>query len=269
MLRTLRAGQQLEAALHLADGVAQGVGGQLGLGDDGREEMGNALVHAQLDALGIDEDEPHLRGRGAVEQAHDHGVDGHGFARARGAGDEHVRHGGQIGGDDAAVDVFAHGEGEARAGFEEGFALDHVAQVDGFALVVGNLNADGALAGHALDENAFGAHGEAEVVGQAGDARVFDAGLGLELEGGDHGAGVDLHHLAAHVELGALLHQDFGFFAQLVFAHGLRAFARTEQRARRQLEAADVFGRDGDGAQFGVGAIVNGDPVGMRLGRIR
>ena len=30
-------GQQLEPALHLADGVAQGVGGQLGLGDDGRE----------------------------------------------------------------------------------------------------------------------------------------------------------------------------------------------------------------------------------------
>ena len=54
-------GQQLEAALHFADGVAQGVGGQLGLGDDGREEVGNAFVHAQFDALGIDEDEPDLR----------------------------------------------------------------------------------------------------------------------------------------------------------------------------------------------------------------
>ncbi len=59
------AGQQLEAALHLADGVAQGVGCQLGLGDDGREEMRNALVHAEFHALGIDEDEPHLRRRGA------------------------------------------------------------------------------------------------------------------------------------------------------------------------------------------------------------
>ena len=48
--------------------------------------------------------------------------------------------------------------------------LEHVAQVNGFALVVRHLDADGALAGHALDENAFGAHGEAEIVGQAGDA---------------------------------------------------------------------------------------------------
>jgi hypothetical protein len=113
MLRTLRRGEQLEAALHLADGVAQGVGGQFGLGDDGREEVRDALVHAELDALGIDEDEAHLRGRGAEEQAHDHGVDGHGFAAAGGAGDEHVGHGGQVGGDDAAVDVLAHGDGEA------------------------------------------------------------------------------------------------------------------------------------------------------------
>ena len=73
-------GQQLEAALHFADGVAQGVGGQLGLGDDGREEVRNAFVHAQLDALGIHENEPDLGGSGAEEQAHDHGVDGDGFA---------------------------------------------------------------------------------------------------------------------------------------------------------------------------------------------
>ncbi len=48
--------------------------------------------------------------------------------------------------------------------------FDHVAQMDGFALVVRDLDADGALAGHALDEDAFGAHGEAEIVGEAGDA---------------------------------------------------------------------------------------------------
>ena len=116
-------------------------------------------------------------------------------------------------------------------GLGEGFALDHVAQVDGFALVVGHLDADGAFAGHALDEDAFGAHGEAEIVGQAGDARVFDAGFGLELVGGDHGAGIDLHDLAAHVELGAFFDEHLGFFAQFVLAHGLRPFAGVEQRA--------------------------------------
>ena len=152
-----------------------------------------------------------------------------------------MRHRGQIGSDDAAVDVFAHGEREARAGAGKGFALDDVAQVNGFALVVGHLDADRALAGHALDQNAFGAHGEAKIVGQPGDARVFHAGLGLELKCRDHGAGIDLHNLAAHIELCAFFNQDLGLFAQLVFAHRLRAFARAEQRARRQLEAADIF----------------------------
>ena len=89
--------------------------------------------------------------------------------------------------------------------------------------------------------------------------RVLDAGLGLELVGRDHGAGVDLHDLAADIELAALFDQHLGFFAQLVFADGLRAFAGVEQRAGRQLEAADVLGRDGDGADVGIGALVDGD----------
>ena len=174
-----------------------------------------------------------------------------------------MRHRGQIGGHDAAVDVLAHGERQPRLGLGEGLALEHVAQVNGFALVVRHLDADRALAGHALDEDAFGAHGQAQVVGQAGDARVFHAGLGLELVGRDHGAGIDLHHLAAHVELGAFLHQHLGFFAQFVFAHGLRALAGVEQRAGRQLEAAHILGRHGDGAHFGIGAVVNGDFAGV------
>jgi len=85
--------------------------------------------------------------------------------------------------------------------------------MDGFALVVRNLDADGAFASHALDEDALGAHGEAEIVGKAGDTRVFDAGFGLEFVGGDHGAGVDLNHLAADIELAAFFDKHFGFFA--------------------------------------------------------
>jgi hypothetical protein len=113
--------------------------------------------------------------------------------------------------------------------------------------VVGHLDADGVLAGNALDEDAFSAHGQAEVVGQAGDARVLDAGFGLELVGGDHGAGVDLDDLAAHVEFGAFLHQHTGLFAQFVLADGLGTIAGIQQRGGRQLEAADLFGRDGGG----------------------
>ena len=154
-----------------------------------------------------------------------------------------MRHGGQVGGDDAAVDVLAHGQGELRLGLvRRSRDSTHVAQPDGFALVVRHLDADGALAGHALDEDALGAHGQAEIVGEAGDAAVLDAGFGLELEGGDHGAGIDLHDLAAHVELGAFFHQHAGFFAQFVFADDLWAGAGIEQSAGRQLKPLTFLG---------------------------
>src|ERR1035437_3068152 len=219
--------------------------------------MGNALVDAQLNALGIDEDEADLRGRGAIEQAYDHGVDGHGFSAARGAGDEHVGHFGQIGGADVAVDVFAHGNGESRFGFVKLLRLDAVAQVDGLAAMVGDLDAYGVFAGHTLDEDGFGAHGKAKIVVQSGDARVLDAGFGLELVGGDHGAGIDLDDLAANVELVAFFHQDAGLIAQLVLADGLGPLAGVEQRAGRQLEAANIFKRDSGQAHSGVGALKN------------
>ncbi len=140
--------------------------------------------------------------------------------------------------------------------------------MDGFALVVGDLDADGGFAGHALDEDGFGAHGEAEVVGEAGDAGVLDAGFGLELVGGDHRAGIDLHDLAADVELGAFFDQDAGLFAEHVFADGERGFAGVEEGAGRQLESGDVLGGDGGGADFGVGAAVDGDGLGGRGWRV-
>ena len=79
------------------------------------------------------------------------------------------------------------------------------------------------------------------------------------------GPGLIAIDLAAHVELGAFLDQDPGFVAQIVFAHDLRAGAGVEQGAGRQLESADVFGSDGDGALFGVGAFVDGDGVGRGM----
>ena len=100
----------------------------------------------------------------------------------------------------------------------ERFALDYVAEPDGFAVVVGDLDAYGVFAGHALDEDGFGGHGEAEVVGEAGDAGDLDAGFGAELEGGDDGAGVDLGDGAVDAELGAFFDEDLGFFAQGFFA---------------------------------------------------
>ncbi len=60
------------------------------------------------------------------------------------------------------------------------------------------------LARHALDQNAFGFQGEAEIVGKIGDAAVFDSGFGLEFERRDHRAGIDLRDLPVNIELGIL-----------------------------------------------------------------
>ena len=173
-----------------------------------------------------------------------------------------MRHSGQIGGDDAAIDILAHGDGQPRFGFVEDLRLKAVAQMDGFAAVVRHLDADSILAGHALDENAFSAHRKAKIVGEAGDARVLDARFRLEFVCGDHRAGIDLHHLAAHVELGAFLHQYASLFAQLVLAHSLRSVAGVEQSAGRKLEAAHVFGRDCGRVRLGVGTQMDGDFIG-------
>ena len=105
--------EQLEAAFHLADGVAQGISCKFGFGDDGRKEVWNALVHAEFDAFGIDEDHADLFGCGLEEDAHDHCVDGNTLTGTCGAGDEDVRHGGEIAGDDASGDVFSQRNGEA------------------------------------------------------------------------------------------------------------------------------------------------------------
>ena len=147
----------------------------------------------------------------------------------------------------------------------ERLALDHVAQPDGLAVVVGDLDADGGFAGHALDQDGLGGHGEAEVVGETGDARVLDAGVGTELEGGDDGAGIDLRDLAIDAELGALLHQGAGFVAQGLLADDGGFVGAVEQRGRRQFVTADGLGRDGDGLDVGVGALAEGDGLRLRL----
>jgi hypothetical protein len=71
-----------------------------------------------------------------------------------------------------------------------------------------------------------------------------------------------LDDLTADVKLGAFFDEDFGFFTEVVFADGLRALAWIKESAGRELEAADVFGRDGGGAVFRRGAVMDGDFAG-------
>ena len=63
---------------------------------------------------------------------------------------------------------------------------------------------------------------------------VLHAGFGLELEGGDHGSGIDLHHRAAHVELLELGLDAGGGFLQLLAVEGAAGGRLAQQSGGRQ-----------------------------------
>ena len=82
-------------------------------------------------------------------------------------------------------------------------AGDHLAQPDHVAVVVGHLDADRRLARNRRhDPHARHRQGDRQVVGQAHDPRDPQARLELDLELGDHRAGVDLDDadLVAEIE---------------------------------------------------------------------
>ena len=104
--------------------------------------------------------------------------------------------------------------------------------------------------GDPIVQDRLGLHRETEVVGEACDLRVFHPGLGLELEGRDHRAGMNLHDRAFDRELAALLlqqpravHQlalvDFAFRLRRVQEsegrQGVVPFAALRRRLRRRL----------------------------------
>ena len=99
--------EQLQAALHFARGVAQDVGRDFRVGDDRRVKVRDVGVKAQLEPLRIHQHELQFVGRGFVEHAHQQGIDEDAFAGAGGAGDQQVRHLGQVRRADAADQVFS------------------------------------------------------------------------------------------------------------------------------------------------------------------
>ena len=99
--------QQVVAALHLLHGPPERVGRLLRVGDGLREQVGQPVVLAHLDLLGVDQDQAHLLGRGAHQQRGDDAVDAARLAGARRPGDEQVGRGRQVEEDGPPGDVLA------------------------------------------------------------------------------------------------------------------------------------------------------------------
>src|SRR5579862_195098 len=113
---------------------------------------------------------------------------------------------------------------------------------------VGNLDAHGGFAGDALDEERLGAKSEAEIVGQASDAGIFDTGFGLEFESGDDRARVDLRDVSGDAKFLGFLFDGAGVVLQLGFVHFFAVFGRAEKSGRGQPEGRFAL-RD-----FGIGS---------------
>ena len=71
--------------------------------------MRDAVIGLQLYELGVNHDHAHLLGRSAIENALNNGIDAHRFTAAGSAGNQHMRHIGQLADDGRAGDIFADG----------------------------------------------------------------------------------------------------------------------------------------------------------------
>ena len=167
-------------------------------------------------------------------------------------------HGAQIGGDDASIDIFAHGQGELRFGAEKLLRLDHLAQPDGLPLVIGNLDAHSRFSRHALNQNALRAHRQAQVVGEAGDAAVLHSRFRLELVGGDNRPRIDLRDVSGYIELGTLSRQHGRRHFEFVFIDCLLSLGAVQQGARRQFVNPSRLRHDRLGLVGAIGAGVDG-----------
>ncbi len=183
--------------------------------------MRDAVVGGQLHPLGVHQHQPQLGGGVIEQQAGEDGVDAHALARAGGAGDQQMRHGGKIAGGGAPGHILAQGKAQRRAHLLESVGFDQLAQGHQADLGVGHLDAHVHVPGDGrLDADARGGQGQGQVVGEAHDLRDAHARaslarldeIGLHAELGDGGSALDLHHVGGHAEGGQGLLDDLGAF---------------------------------------------------------
>ena len=234
---------ELVAALHLGHAPVQAVGGLLHVGDHGAQQVRNAFVDRHFQHLGVDHQQAHIARLGLVQQRQDHGVDPHRLARTRGAGDQHVRHLGQIGHHRVAHDVLAQAHGQHALGIVVDLRAQHLGQADGLALGIGQLQRHEVLAGDRLD-HADGHQGQRarQILGQVHDLRALDTRGRFDLVARDHGAGHGGHHMHFHAKvLEALFDQPAGHLQRLGRDAFLALLRRIEQVHLGQL-AVGQFG---------------------------
>ena len=163
--------------------------------------MRDSVIDGKFEHLRIDHDQAAQFRRHAVEQRQDHGVEADGLARTGGAGDQQVRHLGEIGHHWLAADGLAERQRQRRAGLLEIGAGQKLAQIDGFAVLVRQFDADHIAARNGRDTRGDGAHRARHVVGERDHAARFHPRRRFEFIERHHRAGAHRLDAAAHAEI--------------------------------------------------------------------
>ena len=177
--------------------------------------MGNAFIDGQFEHFRINHDEPYIFRQRFVEQAEDHGINGNGLAGTGRAGNQQVRHPGQIGHHRLTADILAQCERQRRVRAVVFLRVQDLAQADDVAVFIGYLEPDDRLAGNDIhDAHTDRRQRARDVLGQVGNLADFHPGAQIEFEARNNRAGMDFHHLHLDVEI-----QQFHFHQA---RHGLQ-----------------------------------------------
>ena len=200
--------------------------------------MGDVVVDGEFDPLRINQQQPDILGCRLEQNGRDEGVDGDRLARTGGAGDEQMGHAGEVGDDRPADDIEAERQTEHGGGLLVRRTGENIPQKDCLANRVGDLDADGRLAGNGTDD-AHPVHlqDHGQVIGQGDDLVDLHPRRRREFVGRHHRPRGDARHRALDTEVQQLggeniAHLVVVFSAQLDFA--LVVFI--EQGQGRQLE---------------------------------
>src|ERR1039458_7049997 len=133
-------GEQVVAALHLGHGPGERVGGPFRVDHDLGEQVGKAVVMAELYSFRVDEDEADLVGGGSHQDRGDHRVDARRLAGSGGPCDQQVWHLGEVHHHGAAGDVPAERDLERMCRSLGLDRLQHAAESDELPVTVGHLD---------------------------------------------------------------------------------------------------------------------------------
>ena len=138
-------GQVVITQVHLFDDPGKCFRGLLRVRDDGRDEVGDAGVWSEFDALWVDQHHAHVGWRRPHQQRNDHRVHETRLAGPGGTRHQEVGHLREVGHHKPAFDVFAEADGHRMLAARARLGSQDIPQRDDFAIDVRDLDSDCAL----------------------------------------------------------------------------------------------------------------------------